>query len=444
MIYLTVINKRRKTMDYFQITNLIIILLYSLVTLFTVHFIVFTVVGLFCRKTFPMADEKLRYGVIIPARNEETVVGKLIESIRKCDYPQERLEIFVIAHNCSDNTASVARDAGATVYEYNNPEECTMGYAFRYLFGKIKEDYGIESFDGYFLFNADNILDKDYFTKMNDAFIACDRKSVITSFRGSKNFGSNVISAMYGLYFAQGCRLESRGRTALGCSTRVQGTGYLIRPDIVKDGWKYVTLTEDWEFTADQILEDTQIVFCDEAVFYDEQPTTLKIMWRQRLRWSKGHQLVSFTRLWDVVKGLLKPGKKGGCKHKFSVYDIGVNIYPILLTGVFTLLLQNVFLLLSPLFGISLAEAYMRVLPTWGISAALSYVFTALLTVLVYIVERKRIKGVSLPTKIASVMLMPFFLFVSVLSVVVALFTKNVGWKPIPHNDQTDFDKLNK
>lgn len=92
--------------------------------------------GVFTKKKFPKTDKKLKYGLIIPARNEEKVVGNLIKSIQKCDYPQDKLQIFVIAHNCMDNTAQICRELGATVYEYNNPDECTMGYAFRYLFNK--------------------------------------------------------------------------------------------------------------------------------------------------------------------------------------------------------------------------------------------------------------------------------------------------------------------
>jgi len=156
----------------------------------------------------------------------------LIKSIQKNKYPQNKLQIFVIAHNCNDDTAKISRDLGAIVYEYNNPLENTMGYAFKYLFSKIEEDYGTQNYDGFFLFNADNILSVDYFEKMNDAFEYFKGERVITSCRNSKNFGANVISASYGLYFLSGCRFECRGRSVLDCSTRVQGTGYVINSNI--------------------------------------------------------------------------------------------------------------------------------------------------------------------------------------------------------------------
>jgi glycosyltransferase involved in cell wall biosynthesis len=116
------------------------------------------------------------------------VVAAIIDSIRKSDYPQELLEIFVVAHNCSDNTAAIARSSGAHVYEYDNPEEKTMGYAIRYLFKCIEDDFGSNSFDGFFIFNADNSFDEKYFDRMNDAFEYYDRKKVISSFRQASNF----------------------------------------------------------------------------------------------------------------------------------------------------------------------------------------------------------------------------------------------------------------
>ena len=150
-------------MDYLQIVRTVILVLSSLLGLLTLHFFFFALVGIFKKRTFPKTDTKLKYGVIIPARNEEAVVANLIESVRHNDYPQDQLQVFVIAHNCTDRTAEIARQHGATVYEYNNPEECTMGYAFRYLFDRIREDWGISNYDGFFLFNADNVLAPDYF-----------------------------------------------------------------------------------------------------------------------------------------------------------------------------------------------------------------------------------------------------------------------------------------
>lgn len=431
----------RLYMNYVSIIDIIFGVIYSLVALFTIHFAFFAIVGLFAKKKFPKAKVQHKYGIIIPARNEEAVVGNLIKSVYKNKYPQDKLHVFVIAHNCTDKTAQIARELGATVYEYNNPDERTMGYAFRYLFDQIRKDYGVQNYDGFFLFNADNILSADYFEKMNDAFDATGGQSVITSFRNSKNFGTNMISGMYGLYFMSGCRLESRGRTALGCSTRVQGCGYVVNSKIVENGWPYVTLTEDWEFTADQVINNTKIQFCDDAVFYDEQPTTFKIMWRQRVRWSRGHLLVLATRFKDLIKSFFSP--KYSHRNKVSLYDIFINCTPICLVTFGIGLAQFICYMFAPLAGVAFNSALLHWLRIMGWSMLIFYISCFVNAVIIFIAERKRIKDVPWWKKILMCFIWPLFILIQFPIDIVALFQKNCGWKVIPHTDTTNFEKLN-
>ncbi len=428
-------------MSYLNTVNLVFTVIYGILALMTMHFVVFGIIGLFAKKKYPKAKVQHKYGVIIPARNEEAVIGNLIQSVYKNNYPQDKLQVFVIAHNCTDNTAKIARELGATVYEYENKEECTMGYAFRYLFDRIREDYGVKNYDGFFLFNADNILSADYFEKMNDAFDATGGEKIITSFRNSKNFGTNVMSGLYGLYFTIGCRFESRGRTAVGCSTRVQGTGYVINSKLVENGWKYVTLTEDWEFSADRVIQGSKIEFCDDAVFYDEQPTTFKIMWRQRLRWSRGHLLVCITRFKDLIKSLFSRKKH---KNKGSVYDMFINCMPVCAIVTAIGALQMIAYLLSPLFGVSLVDALTKCLTTLGFSLASFCVTNFFAAIITFIAERKRITGVSFGHKVLITLLWPLFVLIQFPIDIIAIFKKNLGWKPIPHEDTTNFEALNK
>lgn len=438
-------------MNYTEIVQLIFSILFTLLSAIVIHFVLFAVVGVFARKTYPKTDKVNSYGLIIPARNEEKVVAGLIESIQKSRYPQEMLQIFVIAHNCTDKTAEVARRHGATVYEYNNPHECTMGYAFRHLFACIERDYGTKSFDGYFMFNADNILDADYIARMNDAFEYYGHGSVITSYRNSKNYGKNLLSGLYGMYFSVGCRLESCGRTVLGCSTRVQGTGYLISSNVVRNGWPYVTLTEDWEFTADQILYDNTIRYCDAAIFYDEQPTSTRIMWRQRVRWSRGHLLVFYGRFCELFRHLFKKETR----HRVSLYDITAYILPSTLLLAVLQILQFILLLIAPLIdrtqtlgSIFLGDSLSFFLSNGFLfsflrSALISYGVMVLMAVAVFIADRRRIRGVSLPKKVLITLLWPVFLFIQLPIDVQAFCSRHLGWKPIPHDDATSFDEVN-
>ncbi len=248
---------------------------------------IYTVLGFFLTKKFPKAKHNHKYAIMIAARNEEAVIANLIESINAQDYPKELVTTFVVADNCTDNTAQIARSYGAVCYERFDTEHCTKGYALEFLVDNIKNDYGIESFDAYFIFDADNLLKKDYITRMNEAFDSGEK--IVTSYRNTKNFGDNPISSSYGIHWLRTIRYEHRGRSSLGLATRVQGTGFMFSAEVIKNGWHYVSFTEDRAFAADAVVEGYRISYCDRAEFYDEQPTTLRIALRQRIRWGKGH-----------------------------------------------------------------------------------------------------------------------------------------------------------
>lgn len=163
--------------------------------------IVYLVIGLFGKGRGGKQDAKLhRYAAIIAARNEAGVIGDLIGTLKKQDYPEELLDVFVIADNCTDNTAEVSRQAGAIVYERFNKVQVGKGYALDYLFHHIFDDYGEATYDGFFVFDADNLVDPQFVREMNKMFDTGEY-AALTSYRNSKNFCDNWISAGYALWF---------------------------------------------------------------------------------------------------------------------------------------------------------------------------------------------------------------------------------------------------
>ena len=247
----------------------------------------YSFIGIFMTRRFPKAKNNHKYAIMIAARNEAAVIGNLIDSINKQDYPRDLVTVFVVADNCTDNTAKIARQHGAICYERQDPDHRTKGFALQFLVENIRRDYGIQSFEAYFIFDADNLLKKDYITRMNEAFDSGEK--IVTSYRNTKNFGDNWIAASYGIHWLRTVRNEHRARSVLNLATRIQGTGFMFASEIIKDGWNYTSFTEDRAFAADSVVNGYRISYCDAAEFYDEQPTSLKIAMRQRIRWGKGH-----------------------------------------------------------------------------------------------------------------------------------------------------------
>lgn len=269
------------------------VILFVLSTLFSVLYfyqVIFSLIGFFSKKkTYPDAKEEHTFAVCICGRNEEKVIGNLIESIQKSDYPMDKLRIFVCADNCTDSTAEVCRSyAGVAVYERQNKEQIGKGYALNFLFKHIAEDYPDYTPDATFIFDADNILTKNYIKEMNKALDSGIQ--ICTSFRNSKNFDDSWISESSSLCFMRECTFTHRPKTKLGLNTHVSGTGFYFSKDVLtfKDGWKHTTITEDIEFSAFNTIKGVKIGYCEDAEFYDEQPVKLKTAWKQRLRWSRG------------------------------------------------------------------------------------------------------------------------------------------------------------
>ncbi len=221
-----------------------------------------------------MRAKKLhKYAFLIAARNESRVIGNLIDSVKKQNYPASLIDIFVVADNCTDNTAAVARAAGATVFERFNMRQIGKGYALSFAFDNILSRDECR-YDGFFVFDADNLLDENYVAEMNRVFDNGYR--VVTSYRNSKNYGSNWISAGYALWFLREAEYLNNPRMLLGTSCAISGTGFLIHQDIIRQngGWKHHLLTEDIEFSIDSVIHGEVIGYCGRAIFYDEQPCT--------------------------------------------------------------------------------------------------------------------------------------------------------------------------
>ncbi|WP_200816502.1 glycosyltransferase family 2 protein [Salirhabdus sp. Marseille-P4669] len=318
--------------------NLIMFLLFAV--LYSYKF-VYIYIAFRAKRKKEAVKRKVRihnYAAIIAARNEELVIGELIKSIKNQNYPEDCVDIFVVADNCTDQTAKVAKRAGAIVRERFNKLLVGKGYALDYMIKIIEQEYAANQYDGYLIFDADNLLDENYIAEMNKTFNRGYR--VVTSYRNSKNYGQNWITAGYSLWFLHEAEYLNLPRMVLKTSCAISGTGFLVHANLIKQngGWIHHLLTEDIEFSVHQILKGETIGYCKHAIFYDEQPATLPQSWNQRLRWAKGFYQVLGKYGRDLIKSIFF-----GKSNRFSCYDMTMTIMPALLISLFSLFVNGVF-----------------------------------------------------------------------------------------------------
>lgn len=403
--------------------NEIVMLNWIISVLFTICYayqFFYIVVGLVKKPVRYTAKKNHRYAAVVSARNESAVIGNLIASIKGQNYPGELVDIYVIADNCTDDTAEAARNAGAYVYERFNRELVGKGYALDWFFKRLKKDEKFV-YDAFIVFDADNIVEPNFITGMNNVFDNGYR--IVTSYRNSKNYGENWISAGYSLWFLREARYLNNVRMMRGTSCAISGTGFLISSEIIEEngGWIHHLLTEDIEFTTDSIIKGEKIGYCEDAVLYDEQPTTMKQSYFQRLRWAKGFYQVFCNYGGKLAKGIFK--------GSFACYDMLMTLMPAMLLTLLCVVCNAAALVIgavndSPEMGIMLKALFQTL--------AGFYVMFFGLGVITAITEWKKIYCSNVK-KVFFLFTFPLFMLTYVPISIIALF-KKVKWEPIKHS----------
>lgn len=258
-----------------------------IVTIFWLYQLVVSICSLVKLKDKPLIEEKdNRFMAIIPAHNEESVIKNLVDSLSKQNYPKDLYDIYVIADNCTDKTAEIAKKAGAIVYERFDEKNRTKGHALNWFLKKKLDEKAL--YDAFCVFDADNIVHEDFLKNMNKKL--CQGEDVVQGYRDIKNPTDSWISAGYAIFYWMMNRFYHLARYNLGLSPLLNGTGFMVKFDVVKPtGWDTKTLTEDIEFSIKRIIAGKKLGWATDAIVYDEQPVGFKQSWSQRTRWTVGH-----------------------------------------------------------------------------------------------------------------------------------------------------------
>lgn len=376
---------------------------------------------------------KTRFAVVISARNEEAVIADLLTSLNRQSYPCELFDVFVIADNCTDKTAAIARSKGALTYERFESSKRSKGYALEWFFAQFFNDSSYQH-DAAVIFDADNIVEADFLAVMDRHYQAGTRVAV--GYRDSKNPEDGTIATANSIFWLFQSRFMHQARTNIGLPiTSVSGTGFMFALDLIREeGWHTNTVTEDNEFTMQLILKGETPIIIREAQFYDEQTDSFLEMLRQRWRWSVG--TTQTMRL--MAPKLIKQIVKGQVRLLDSLWFF----LQIPFLAIITILSVLRGLILLPLFRLDVQDMLLQAVPLLG-----SYLLIVAATILLVFVEGKKLKVYGM-----AALTYPLFLSLWVLLQILALFKKDTEWKPIRHGatwkekqkrGQSSFNNLN-
>lgn len=396
-----------------------------IVTIFWLYQITISLCSLVKLKEKPLKiNKEHKFMAIIPAHNEEFVIGNLIESLKNQNYNKELYDIYVIADNCTDATAKVAKNAGAIVYERYDEKNKTKGAALDwFLQQKIKED---APYDAICIFDADNIVDKNFIKAMNKKL--CQGEDVVQGYRDIKNPTDNWITSGYALFYWTNHRFYHLARYNLGLSTMLNGTGFMVNFNVIKEnnGWKTVTLTEDIEFSLQRILKGKKLGWATDAIVYDEQPTGFSQSWSQRSRWTVGHMqcIKEYTgKMFEATKE-----KKSMVTIDGLLYIVGST--PMFITTVILLLSNFVLYALEGMTKLELiSNLLMYLIPT--------FVLPSITAAFVMFLDGKPIKPM-----IKGFFTYPLFMGSWIIINIKCLFKRETTWEKITHNRSIKIDDV--
>ena len=358
-----------------------------------------------------------KFSIIIAARNEEKVIGNLIDSLKKQNYDKDYYDINVIVNNSTDNTYKVAKKNGVNTIKCEIPVKA-KGDVLRYVFNKFKNHDN----DAYIIFDADNVVHPDFLFHMNKS-LNCGYK-LAQGFRDTKNYKDNWLSGSYAIFYYLQNFFFNLSRKKINSSASINGTGFMVEKKFIESiDFNPVTLTEDVELTTICAVMNERIDFVKDAITYDEQPTNFKVSFKQRLRWSKGNLQCWEKYHRDLVKGFIK-------NHNLACIDMYLNNLAAFIQVLSITVIVGGFIekLITETVVFSIAGF---------IGMIVSYLCTVIVSIFVTIYNKK-----STTAMISSILLFTFFVVTWFPINIVSLIKKDVKWDHIGHSRNMNIDEV--
>lgn len=381
---------------------------------------------------YPKAKVQKKFCVLIAARNESNVIGRLLKSFKEQHYDPDKFDVYVIVEDPKDKTIDITKSFGYIPYVRKDLSQVGKGYALDQCIQEIfasNKDYDILT-----IVDADNIVAPNYLEEFNNAF--CYGYPVGHAYHRQLNEGGNWLADCSTLTFAGMNTFQNKARTMMGRNIIMSGTGLYLDFNIIKDlgGWPFTTLTEDYEFSIYCAIHNIRTAYVPTTYYYDEQATTLSQSRKQRVRWIKGYTQVNKKYSKELKKDLFKNTTNINSKLDFTIGVVPNAIY------VAGLLLYEIFN-----FATTIVLAFMQN-PLWHTTLKnffgtiiIVYVILQMYTILQLSAEREQ-TNFSFLNKANIVLMNPIYICLYIPFAIEAFLSKNVGWAPIQHGVAQECD----
>lgn len=297
-------------------------------------------------KDYQDHDPLMRFLILVPAHDEEAVIGDIIQNLNEMAYPRELYDFYILADNCTDHTAEIARALHANVLESHKetPDAPTGKPIVLQKALKTLEGYQ-NKYDLVMFFDADNLMDKNMLAEVNSQYLDQNGQAdIIQCYLGSKN-RKGIVALFYFMTYTITNRFFQYAKSRLHLNSVIGGTGFAVSADYLyrRGGWTAMSLTEDFELQIEATCEGKRILWNNNVRIYDEKPTRFRASYRQRVRWAQGHWFVAFKNTGRLFRSLFQG------KIRFAEF-VSTFLYMYSLTPYVVLMLQLALGLLMQIF----------------------------------------------------------------------------------------------
>lgn len=292
---------------------IIVIAISTWVLMLTMYYIFLMLFGFGkAKRDYPMMAPRSRFIILIPAHNEEAVIGATLAHLAKVDYPRQLYRVVVVSDQSTDRTAAIARDYGAQVVDTSQHKFRRIGVGkpagLQYAVNELTKRDELKWADLVMVLDADNFTDINILRELDSQYQA-KHFTAIQAYLDSKN-DESLLTLGYAMSYWTMNRFFQLSKYRLGLDNSIGGTGFVVQTAwlMAHGGFRSRSLTEDLEMEIRIVESGGTVGWNHFTRIYDEKPERLRASMIQRYRWSRGHWYTAFHNLGPLLKHFFKTG----------------------------------------------------------------------------------------------------------------------------------------